>query len=152
MIKITIPEFDFTVTVETLSTIPYGTPGVYMLYDNNNSLMYVGKASDLRGRILTHFRGITNTSHYVWSVHKCNAFIEEKATYRSIYELYLIDLFHPPLNNSSNAKMFKGKNVLMDKADPNNLHPAFCKYILKDGTQCSKTPRDNGFCYLHGGK
>lgn len=151
MIKIEIPEFDYEVQVDSLSVIPYNTPGVYTLYDKNNSLMYVGKASDLRNRISGHFRGRTNTGQYIWSIQKCKAFVEENSAHRGIYELFLIDKYQPPLNNQFNVKQYQGQNLLMRQASIENLHPAFCKFIIKEGRQCAKNPLSNGFCHLHGG-
>ncbi|MDP4085789.1 MAG: GIY-YIG nuclease family protein [Bacillota bacterium] len=151
MIKIEITEFDFDVIVETLNTIPFNSPGVYLLYDKDGSLKYVGKATDLRKRVTTHFRGSTNTSQYIWSIHRCKAFIEKKRAYRSIYELFLIDELQPPLNILSNSKEYQGQKFSLNKADPNKLNPTFCKFNIKEGRQCSKPPLSNGYCYLHGG-
>lgn len=42
---------------EELKDLP-DKPGVYLLYDTNNTVIYVGKASSLKKRVPSHFRGI----------------------------------------------------------------------------------------------
>ncbi|MFX0168385.1 MAG: excinuclease ABC subunit UvrC [Candidatus Hodarchaeota archaeon] len=42
---------------EELKDLP-NKPGVYLLYDTNNTVIYVGKASSLKKRVPSHFRGI----------------------------------------------------------------------------------------------
>jgi excinuclease ABC subunit C len=42
---------------EELKDLP-DKPGVYLLYDTNNTVIYVGKASSLKKRAPSHFRGI----------------------------------------------------------------------------------------------
>jgi excinuclease UvrABC nuclease subunit len=152
MIQITVPKFDYEVEIKDLSKIPYGVPGVYILYSEDDTVWYVGKASDIRNRVGTHYRGTTNTENYRWNISRCRAFKEENKTNRSIYELYLIEKFKPPLNISHNTDSFKGSRCLIKKKDEGELHPAFCQFTLVTGKQCSRRPRENGYCHLHGGK
>lgn len=39
-------------------------PGIYRIYDKYNRLLYIGKTSNLRTRIISHFKGTTNTRKY----------------------------------------------------------------------------------------
>jgi DNA polymerase III subunit epsilon len=41
---------------EQVAALP-NTPGVYLLYGENDSLLYIGKSVDIRSRVLSHFAG-----------------------------------------------------------------------------------------------
>ena len=47
---------DVTTVEDRLSRIP-GEPGVYLLRDKHNKVVYVGKAKSLRSRVRMYFRG-----------------------------------------------------------------------------------------------
>lgn len=103
------PEFDSEVTLETISQIPWGALGIYALYGDDNSLLYIGKSNCLRTRISAHLRGKTNTSKYKQKVSTAKYFTEDREMMRFIYEEILIKRFTPPLNINLNKKNFKGE-------------------------------------------
>lgn len=153
MIKIEIPNADYTVKLENYNEIPFDISGVYIFYDSEGIPLYVGQAMDLRRRIHAHYRGQSgnNTQRYAWAFYQCKVFIESDAASRNIYECYFINFLKPPLNKNINPHKYEGHNFLLDKAEPKNLHPAYCSFILDNGRQCLRRPHINGFCSLHGG-
>jgi excinuclease UvrABC nuclease subunit len=104
-----VPEFQFRVNLKTVSRIPYNTPGVYVLYNRDGSVMYVGLSKDLRIRVSNHLKGRTNTSRYDQEICNCKAFVEESWVLRHHYEELLIKQLKPPLNIHYNKKNFRGK-------------------------------------------
>lgn len=110
MINIIIPKFDYEVDNKSLTRIPYGVPGVYVLYDEDGSAVYVGQSQNLRRRVHDHLKGNSNISRYEQSVCMCKAFIEKSFAYRFMYEESLIAQLNPPLNIHYNKANFKGIN------------------------------------------
>jgi hypothetical protein len=54
---------------EKLDTLP-GRPGVYLLKDTRGTVIYVGKARSLRGRVRTYFRGGDERSQVAFLMHR----------------------------------------------------------------------------------
>lgn len=50
------PSLPPNVAPEQIEALP-NAPGVYLFYDENDSVLYVGKSIDLRARVLSHFSG-----------------------------------------------------------------------------------------------
>jgi excinuclease UvrABC nuclease subunit len=58
MIQINIPEIEEMVKISH-SEIPTNISGVYLIYDENLELCYVGKSKDIRSRIFSHLNEYT---------------------------------------------------------------------------------------------
>lgn len=48
------PSLPQNISKEQINTLPE-TPGVYIMYGENDTLLYIGKSVDIRGRVLSHF-------------------------------------------------------------------------------------------------
>lgn len=104
MINITIPTPDVTITKEDepeLSDI-YGFTdfhlitrdkgGIFMFYNDNNELLFVGKARKLRQRIKKHFEDTVSViKKHRDEVTKIEVCIVEDPIDREIYETYIIN-------------------------------------------------------------
>lgn len=71
--------------------------GIYFLYNENKELMYIGKAKNLKSRLLEHLSGKTNTREV------CHNFKNFKSLYMANiltkdYEIYFINTYMPLLN------------------------------------------------------
>jgi predicted GIY-YIG superfamily endonuclease len=140
MIKIDIPEF-IIINPDTLKSIPYDVGGVYCIYNNENELLYVGKAKELKQRLQSHFSGESvdsNTSRINHLFKYANIFFEECPLNREIYETYIINTFKP-LYNKQKCILYKSKfyNLPRFPKKPNkqNLKNR-CISITNQGEQC----------------
>lgn len=104
MINITIPKPDVTITKQDspelsniygftdFHLIPRDKGGIFMFYNKNEELLFVGKARKLRPRIKKHFEDtvsvIKNHRDEVTKIAFC---IDENAVNREIYETYIIN-------------------------------------------------------------
>lgn len=104
MINITIPTPDVTITKQDAPELShiYGFTdfhlisrekgGIFMFYNDNDELLFVGKARKLRPRIKKHFEDtvsvIKNHRNEVTKIEVC---IIEDAVHREIYETYIIN-------------------------------------------------------------
>lgn len=72
--------------------IPRDKGGIFMFYDVNNELMFVGKARKLRQRIKKHFEDtvsvIKNNRDEVAKIDVC---IIDDPVHREIYETYIVN-------------------------------------------------------------
>lgn len=111
-------EFDPKHFVSHLTT----RPGVYRMYDSKGSLLYVGKAKNLKNRVASYFRvtGLTTkTMALVSRIHTIEIAVTKSETEALLLEQTLIKQHRPPYN------------ILLrdDKSYPyillsNHLHPA----------------------------
>ncbi|WP_020618115.1 nucleotide excision repair endonuclease [Paenibacillus daejeonensis] len=104
MIQITVPTPDVTITKQqspTLSHI-YGFTdfhlisrekgGIFMFYDANDQLLFVGKARKLRPRIKKHFEdSVSVMKNHREEVAKIEVCIVEDPVHREIYETHIIN-------------------------------------------------------------
>jgi excinuclease UvrABC nuclease subunit len=73
------------------------TRGIYLFY-GNNELLYLGKAGDLRTRIVQHLHGKANTTDICKYFEQVAViYIDDKVS-RDIMETMLINLWKPKLN------------------------------------------------------
>lgn len=110
MIKIEIPASDITITQrkqvikgdEPIITpingfidfhlIPRDKGGIFMFFDINDELLFVGKARKLRQRIKKHFEdNVSPMKAYRDEVYRIDACIVEDPMEREIYETYIIN-------------------------------------------------------------
>jgi excinuclease ABC subunit C len=90
-------EFDHKSFLRNLTT----KPGVYRMYDNENSLLYVGKAKNLKNRVSSYFRsrGLTNkTVALVSHIHRIEIAVTHSETEALLLEQTLIKQHRPPYN------------------------------------------------------
>ena len=104
MINITIPDPAVTITkrdsLEESNTygfpdfhsIPRDKGGIFMFYNKNQDLLFVGKARKLRPRIKKHFEDtVSPIKNHRDEVTKIEAYVVEDPVHREIYETYLIN-------------------------------------------------------------
>ncbi|MBZ4226846.1 GIY-YIG nuclease family protein [Mycoplasma tauri] len=77
------------------------SPGIYLWKDNNNQILYVGKAKNLRKRMLQYFEGATNS----YKTHKLVSLVSDFEVYLCktnkealILEKKFIDKYNPEFN------------------------------------------------------
>ncbi|WP_230130726.1 nucleotide excision repair endonuclease [Bacillus sp. CECT 9360] len=111
MIKIEIPTPDVSITKQDnpqlsniygftdFHLIPRDKGGIYMFYNINDELLFVGKARKLRPRIKKHFEDtvspIKEHRDEVYTIDVC--YVEEPMD-REIYETYIINNLHAKYN------------------------------------------------------
>ena len=104
MINITIPETDITMTKQDapeqsniygftdFHLIPRDKGGIFMFYNVNNELMFVGKARKLRQRIKKHFEdNVSVIKNNRDEVDKIDVCIIDDPVHREIYETYIVN-------------------------------------------------------------
>jgi excinuclease UvrABC nuclease subunit len=111
MILITIPSPDVTIKKQDNPTmshifgftdfhlIPRDRGGIFMFYNEQEELLFVGKARKLRPRIKKHFEDsvsdIKSHRDEVYSIAVC---VVDDPVDREIYETYIINKFKAKLN------------------------------------------------------
>ncbi|MFC5732162.1 GIY-YIG nuclease family protein [Cytobacillus gottheilii] len=99
MINITIPNVDLSFSVSGIYNIPNNMAGLYLFYNDENVLMYVGQTRDLRTRIKLHLNPKTKTSSGIYHNFKwVEVIFEEDDLSRELYETYMINTLKPLLN------------------------------------------------------
>jgi excinuclease UvrABC nuclease subunit len=104
VINITIPTPDVSITKQKdpqlshiygftdFHLIPRDTGGIYMFYNAQGELLFVGKARKLRPRIKKHFEDkVSPMLKHRDEVTKIDVCIIESQTHREIYETYIIN-------------------------------------------------------------
>ncbi|WP_028401545.1 nucleotide excision repair endonuclease [Ectobacillus panaciterrae] len=117
MIKIDIPVPDITITERQQSLkenepvikpihgfidfhlIPRDKGGIFLFYNINDELLFVGKARKLRQRIKKHFEDTASPiKMYRDEVYKIDICLVEDPTERDIYETYIINKLQAKYN------------------------------------------------------
>ncbi len=104
MINITIPTPDITITKQKspvlshiygftdFHLIPRDLGGIFMFYNDNDELLFVGKARKLRPRIKKHFEDTVSVIKlHRDEVTKIEVCLVEDPVHREIYETYIIN-------------------------------------------------------------
>jgi excinuclease UvrABC nuclease subunit len=104
VINITIPTPDVTITKQVtpkesniygftdFHLIPRDMGGIFMFYNDNQELLFVGKARKLRPRIKKHFEDTVSVIKMNRDeVTKIDVCIIEDPVHREIYETYIIN-------------------------------------------------------------
>lgn len=100
--KVNLPPLWDDVSTITLSNsisneiLPNG--GIYKFYSFDGELMYIGKAGNLRHRLLQHISGNANTQDVKHNFYSVSCSYLDNPVDRDIYETYLINILRPPLN------------------------------------------------------
>ncbi len=117
MIKIEIPTPDITITERQqqrsesepaikpiygfidFHLIPRDKGGIFLFYNINDELLFVGKARKLRQRIKKHFEdNVSPIKNHRDEVYKIEVCIVEDPTDREIYETYIINKLQSKYN------------------------------------------------------
>jgi len=104
MINITIPTADVTITKKDapeesniygfteFHLIPRDKGGIFMFYNDEEELLFVGKARKLRQRIKKHFENkVSVVKNHRDEITKIDVCIVEEPADRDIYETYIIN-------------------------------------------------------------
>ncbi|WP_462411325.1 nucleotide excision repair endonuclease [Neobacillus sp. Marseille-QA0830] len=104
MINITIPKPNVTITKQKnpeqsnifgftdFHLIPRDKGGIFMFYNNDKELLFVGKARKLRQRIKKHFEdNVSPIKMHREEVTKIEVCVIEDPVHREIYETYIIN-------------------------------------------------------------
>jgi len=113
---------------EKVQGLPY-LPGVYLMKDENNQVLYVGKAARLKDRVGSYFGrasdGLTNhdvkTDLMVSKIHDFDTIIVESEFEALILENSLIKEYMPKYN----VKLRDDKGYPVIRVDINNDYPGF---------------------------
>jgi len=117
MIKIELPAADITITERQqdrkedepvikpiygfidFHLIPRDKGGIFLFYNINDELLFVGKARKLRQRIKKHFEdNVSPIKNHRDEVYKIEVCIVDDAMDREIYETYAINTLHAKYN------------------------------------------------------
>lgn len=117
MISIEIPAADITITQRKqvvtgdepiikdiygfidFHQIPRDKGGIFMFYNKEEELIFVGKARKLRQRIKKHFEDqVSPIKHHRIEVYKIEVCIVEDPMEREIYETYIINTLQSKYN------------------------------------------------------
>ncbi|KIL45807.1 nucleotide excision repair endonuclease [Jeotgalibacillus soli] len=117
MINIKIPAVDMSITERTQAPngnepeikaihgfidfheIPRDKGGIFMFYNINDELLFVGKARKLRQRIKKHFEDtVSPIKNYRDEVYRIDVSIVEEPMDREIYETYIINTLQAKYN------------------------------------------------------
>ncbi len=111
MINITLPNVDVSITKQVnpqlsniygftdFHLIPRDYGGIFMFYNDQDELLYVGKARKLRPRIKKHFEDtVSDIKDHRNEVTRIDVSLIESPVHREIYETYIINEFKAKYN------------------------------------------------------
>ncbi len=98
MINIIPPADDICIQVKEHMRIPKDKSGIYKIYNENNEVMYIGKATYLRQRICQHMSESSSSYDVNHNFHTVRCIYVDDPFAREIYETFLINTMKPPLN------------------------------------------------------
>lgn len=125
MIDITLPEFDFEISVrdwsiseglqncsltskkcyEMLDAIKWKKGGVYFLYQDDH-LLYVGRSINIKDRLINHLTlGTATTKKHIQYVTHVKGFLVWDIADQEIYETYAIKTLKPQLNKAKTHRI-----------------------------------------------
>ena len=119
---------------ERVAALPF-TPGVYIMRDRLNGIIYVGKAKALRNRVRTYFGSLKGQAPKVWrmveKVYDFEYIVTDTELEALILENQLIKKYRPPYNiRLKDDKTYPHIKVTMQEEWP-RVVPT--RRILKDG-------------------
>lgn len=92
---LTFKRYDYKEVRETLTI---KSAGVYFLYGDDDSLLYVGKTNNFRSRLLSHFRGRDTSAQFYRLIDYVTVYFVDNDFERELYETYAINTFKPLYN------------------------------------------------------
>lgn len=134
--------YDHVLTEEKFNNIPENESGIYVIFDEQETPLYVGITSCLRKRLKGHFSGNSHTMRYSKYFQKVGVIFESNYTNKLAAEYYLINYLKTPLNGTKN------RVGLPPKVTPEKQRCA--GYTLSE-TRCKHPAHRNGYCHVHGG-
>lgn len=111
MINITLPNVDVSITKQVnpqlsniygftdFHLIPRDYGGIFMFYNDQDELLFVGKARKLRPRIKKHFEDtVSDIKDHRNEVTRIDVSLIESPVHREIYETYIVNEFKAKYN------------------------------------------------------
>lgn len=98
LISITPPADDICIQAKEHMRIPKNKSGIYKIYNENDEIMYIGKAACLRQRICQHMSQHSDSNDINHNFHIVRCIYVYDPFEREIYETFLINTMKPPLN------------------------------------------------------
>lgn len=155
MIQVTMPKWNAVLHyTEVINAPKHG--GCYVIYSNNDEVLYVGKAENLHARLYKHFSGgyprTGGLAHYFY---KCAFFFEDNPMYRDMYETYLINVLQPKFNDQKTYLYKPEKPVRAYKhrgsvENAERIESMTCKGSKWNGDRCNKRVKlGESFCAQH---
>lgn len=143
-------KFDLTIKKENHNKIPT-RPGIYVLYDKDNQVLYVGKSNSLRNRVKQHFYGHNNsrTNVYANKYESVSLIFCDELTLLDELETRVIQRLRPLLNiDKVNYEIHKKIEVDYTPLDGSfkNIKCAFEDVVYG---QCKSAAKDTGYCFMH---
>ncbi|HDR7640805.1 TPA: GIY-YIG nuclease family protein [Bacillus wiedmannii] len=72
--------------------------GIYLLYSKDDELLYIGKSEELKTRIKSHLKGVSNVYEYSGEFDKIKCFYISSLLDAELCETYLINTLNPKYN------------------------------------------------------
>lgn len=111
-----------TKSIRQLKTIPDSIGGIYKLFSKDKTLLYIGKAKNIRRRIHQHLMSEDGSLYdYRTHIKGCSYFIVDDPVARDIYETYMINKLKPKLNSSkvytysNNKSEYRTKEMIAEE-------------------------------------
>lgn len=98
IVSFNFPELH-TFTPEELKDIKQKS-GLYLLYSNEDELLYIGKSINLKARLIRHFKGGSNVEDYIKEFKKIDCYYIDDELDLDLCETYLINTLHPKYNKN----------------------------------------------------
>lgn len=101
LILINQPDIDFTFNCQDYKnylTYIKNKSGLYLIYNKEDELLYIGKAKNLYSRIISHLNGSSNLKDIYHNFYKVKMIFVNDPLYRELYETYMINTLKPLLN------------------------------------------------------
>ncbi|AXY24816.1 excinuclease ABC subunit C [Suicoccus acidiformans] len=120
--------------IEAKLTLLPDLPGCYIMYNQADEIIYVGKAKNLKNRVRSYFRGAhdTKTTKLVSEIHHFETIITNSDKEALILEINLIQEYKPQYNiKLKNGTMYPYLKITKEK-DPQLI---ITSDVVKDGGQ-----------------
>lgn len=117
--------------------------GIYVFFDDSESVLYVGKSKNMRSRIYSHLQSDINLSTHKISgcIGKVSVIFHEDHSSLRQKEIETIGILKPVLNSSNNSKQ---KEFYLPSITYREVHNKKCRYYGCEFYQLS-----NGYCVKH---
>ncbi len=62
--KLGMYQFQDVLSIEDVSLVPKNKSGIYIFFNQNLDVMYIGKSKDIKSRLYNHMNGLTHTKEF----------------------------------------------------------------------------------------